>query len=165
MIHNGRDNTVHDNIFISLYGWKGVSVSHGMRYDADAYGNDHVIALDITNQWRRVFDLIETYPEYRAGVEKWCPGILSVTLDESRMDDPEFYLNPVNSVTDCVYLNPEGKVNEFTEKYQKQYMTVSGLRGYTLGENPFFVNPTLGDYRLADGADCPDIQFENIGRY
>jgi hypothetical protein len=28
-----------------------------------------------------------------------------------------------------------------------------------------FVNPTLGDYRIREGADFPDIEFEKIGRY
>ncbi len=168
MIHNGRDNTVHDNIFISLYGWKGVSVSHGMRYDADAYGNDHVIALDITNQWRRVFDLIETYPEYRAGVEKWCPGILDCHMDFDKMDDDGFYLNPVNTIRDNVYFNPDGAPQTpFGDdaQYHEKYVTVEGSRGFALDSNPCFVNPTRGDYRIRVGADFPDIHFENIGRY
>ena len=168
MIHNGRDNTVHDNIFISLYGWKGVSVSHGMRYDADAYGNDHVIALDITNQWRRVFDLIETYPEYREGVEKWCPGILECHMDFDNMDDCGFYLNPVNTIRDNVYFNPDGTPQTpFGDEaaYHAKYVTVEGSRGFALDANPCFVNPTRGDYRIRVGADFPDIHFENIGRY
>ena len=38
-------------------------------------------------------------------------------------------------------------------------------RAYGLDENPFFVNPTIGDYRIKEGADCPDFPFEEIGRY
>ena len=60
---------------------------------------------------------------------------------------------------------PEQKVNELTDKYHKRYITVSGLRGFTLEENPLFVNPTLGDYRIREGVDFPDIEFEKIGRY
>ena len=132
MFHLGRDNSVHDNVFIDTVGVAGIGVSIPHRNTIDEVGYEAALRIFPTDRtkvwWGNIFNLIETYPEYREGVEKWCPGILSVTLDESRMDDPEFYLNPVNSVTDCVYLNPEGKVNEFTEKYQKQYMTVSGLR-------------------------------------
>ena len=36
---------------------------------------------------------------------------------------------------------------------------------YNTSENPLFVNPTLGDYRIRDGVDFPDIEFEKIGRY
>ena len=145
-----------------------MSVSHGMRYDADAYGNDHVIALDITNQWRRVFDLIETYPEYRAGVEKWCPGILDCHMDFDKMDDDGFYLNPVNTIRDNVYFNPDGAPQTpFGDdaRYHAKYVTVEGSRGFALDANPCFVNPTRGDYRIRVGADFPDIHFENIGRY
>ncbi len=166
MIHNGRDNLVHDNYFVYNTGMGGVYVSLGMRYDADQYGNDHVIALDITNQWRRVFDLIDAYPEYRAGVEKWCPGILRCHMDFDNMDDVGFYLNPVNAVRDNVYFNPEGAFQEpFESGYLAEYVTVEGSRGFTFAENPCFVNPTLGDYRIREGSGFPDIQFEKIGRY
>ena len=36
---------------------------------------------------------------------------------------------------------------------------------YPLTENPFFVDPTHGDYRLRDDADFMDIPVEQIGRY
>ena len=37
--------------------------------------------------------------------------------------------------------------------------------GYTVEENPMFVNPTAGNYSLREGADFPDYHFEMIGRY
>ena len=171
MFHLGRDNSVHDNVFINTRpdGQEGVGISIGHRNTIEEIGYDEAIKgfpIDRTKMWwTNLFNLIETYPEYREGVEKWCPGILSVTLDESRMDDPEFYLNPVNSIIDNIYINPTAKVNELTDKYHKRYITVSGLRGFTLEENPLFVNPTLGDYRIREGVDFPDIEFEKIGRY
>ena len=44
-------------------------------------------------------------------------------------------------------------------------MTVSGLRGYTLEENPFFVNPNKGDYRIDPEKSDIEIPYEMIGRY
>ena len=32
-------------------------------------------------------------------------------------------------------------------------------------ENPIFVNPSIGDYRIRDGVDFYDIPYEKIGRY
>ena len=47
-----------------------------------------------------------------------------------------------------------------------RYSTVENNRGISLKENPLFVNPTLGDYRIRDDVtDFPDIEFEKIGRY
>ena len=45
------------------------------------------------------------------------------------------------------------------------YATAEGNAAYGLDENPVFVNPTLGDYRIRDGVDFPDFHFEKIGRY
>ena len=53
---------------------------------------------------------------------------------------------------------------EFDETLVK-YSTIEDNLCYTLGENPLFVNPTIGDYRIREGANFPDIQFEIIGQY
>ena len=45
------------------------------------------------------------------------------------------------------------------------YCTIEGNNACSFAENPLFVNPTLGDYRIRDGAEFPDIHFEDIGRY
>ncbi|MBR3639642.1 MAG: hypothetical protein IKN50_03460, partial [Clostridia bacterium] len=169
MFHLGRDNSVHDNVFISTGGLEGVGISIGHRNTIEEIGYEAAIRtfpIDRTKRWwTDIKNLIDAYPEYREGVEKWCPGILSVTLDESRMDDREFYLNPVCSIIDNVYINPEARVNELTDKYDVRYMTVDGLRGYTLNENPLFVNPTRGDYRVREDSGFSDFHFELVGRY
>ena len=36
---------------------------------------------------------------------------------------------------------------------------------YTFAENPVFVNPTLGDYRIREGSGYLDLGFEKMGRY
>ena len=36
---------------------------------------------------------------------------------------------------------------------------------YSVDENPFFVNPSIGDYRIREGVDFYDIPFAKIGRY
>ena len=46
-----------------------------------------------------------------------------------------------------------------------QYCNITPDTGYTLKENPFFVNPTIGDYRMRDDAEFSKIPFESIGRY
>ena len=36
---------------------------------------------------------------------------------------------------------------------------------YSTNENPLFVNPAIGDYRIRNGVDFYDIPYEKIGRY
>ena len=36
---------------------------------------------------------------------------------------------------------------------------------FELDENPLFVNPAIGDYRIRENADFLKIPYEMIGRY
>ncbi|MBQ3901192.1 MAG: right-handed parallel beta-helix repeat-containing protein, partial [Clostridia bacterium] len=170
MIHMGRDNSVHDNLIIDTNSYSGVGLSHGERGMIDEMGYEEAVKqwpfTRTRNWWASVFDLIDAYPEYRAGVEKWCPGILDCTMDPERVDDPEFYLNPVNSIYGNVCFNPAGEEQHRNETpFYVRYIDYGDSTGVPLDENPCFVNPTLGDYRVRSGVGFPDIQFDKIGRY
>ena len=116
--------------------------------------------------YQTVFDNIAQYPEYRAGVEYWSPEVLNYHIDYDRTDDPNFIFNSVNTFARNVYINLGGRKGEFADnELILKYLTVEDERAYTADENPFFVNPTLGDYRIREGADFADIHFEEIGRY
>ncbi|MBQ6262575.1 MAG: S-layer homology domain-containing protein [Clostridia bacterium] len=166
MLHLGRDNVVHDNVFIDKV---GAVLSNGHRSVFEAEGIEQGLkdgdVRKALKAYTTLFENIDKYPEYRAGVEIWSPEVLDYHFDYDNMDDPNFVFNPVNTIVDNVYINNTGAVDELTDKYQIKYVTIGGLRGYTLDENPFFVNPTAGDYRIKAGADIKDIQFEKIGRY
>jgi hypothetical protein len=48
----------------------------------------------------------------------------------------------------------------------KEQIVVGGNNvDYTMKENPFFVNPSIGDYRIREDADFLKIPYEKIGRY
>ena len=47
----------------------------------------------------------------------------------------------------------------------KQYGEVYDNLELTEEENPFFINPTRGDYRMREDADFFHIPFEEMGRY
>ncbi|MBQ3900737.1 MAG: right-handed parallel beta-helix repeat-containing protein, partial [Clostridia bacterium] len=167
MIHLGRDNVVHDNVFIH----GGVSFSVGQRNEIDELGLEGAMKSGgefrkTRNKWTKVFGYIEAYPEFRAGIEQWCPEVLNYHLDYENMDDPYFVMNPVNTVKDNVYINSHGDTDAETGVYTQRYVTIEGNRGFTFEENPMFVNPTIGDYRLrGDATGFPDVEFEKIGRY
>ena len=89
------------------------------------------------------------------------PELSKLTADLDRAGDPDFVLYPRNYVRDNIYLTGSAKDVNATDGYS----VVEGNKRFTLKENPIFVNPTLGDYRIRDGAEFPDIQFEKAGRY
>ncbi|MBR6915853.1 MAG: hypothetical protein IKN36_05800, partial [Clostridia bacterium] len=64
--------------------------------------------------------------------------------------------------------NAEINVAGATVNYYDQvllYSDISNEKAYTVDENPFFINPTVGDYRMRGDADFENIPFELIGRY
>ena len=77
------------------------------------------------------------------------------------MNDVNFVLCPRNYIRNNLYVTTHpDDVND-----ERDYSVVEGNTGVTYGENPIFVNPTLGDYRIRDGVDFPDVHFDLIGRY
>ena len=169
VIHKGRDNFVHDNVFIGDQ--TAVALSIGQMHTVEEYGADAPSkSYDVrqtVRTYQTVFDNIAQYPEYRAGVEFWSPVVLNYHIDYDRTDDPNFIMIPINTITNNVHINEKATFTgpPVGDKYLLQYTVVENNRGYTLSENPCFVNPTLGDYRIRDGAGVMDIEFEKIGRY
>ncbi|MBQ6789454.1 MAG: S-layer homology domain-containing protein [Clostridia bacterium] len=54
------------------------------------------------------------------------------------------------------------------ERYAERairFSMIEPCETYTFSENPYFVDPTHGDYTLIEGADIFDCQFAKIGRY
>ena len=93
------------------------------------------------------------------------PEIFDLTTDLDKWDDPNFVLARNETITNNRFINEKGLISIPTDEYVVKYSTIEGNVGYTLDENPFFVNPSRGDYRLKDGVDFPDIRFAEIGRY
>ena len=86
-------------------------------------------------------------------------------------DNPD---NPINPSYNEYYGNAiittenrieKGGLEVFAERVLRFGTRIEESAVYPISENPFFVNPTLGDYRLKDGAEFPYIAYESIGRY
>ncbi|MBQ3901542.1 MAG: hypothetical protein II736_07470, partial [Clostridia bacterium] len=61
-------------------------------------------------------------------------------------------------------INKNGEAPFYDETLRK-YSVIEDNLAYTPDENPLFVDPASGDYRIREGVDFPDIEFEKIGRY
>ena len=177
MFSLGRDNVFRDNVLVQdEYNgtvWWGAST----RDQIDEAGSVEAAragSWDIKNgerYWNEFFDNCKNYPRYRSVIEERWPEMLRIHLDYDRIDDPYFALNQTTSVTDNVIIRNDlilpSADGMFAppRTYEKIYAAFERNRAFTLRENPVFVNPTKGDYRIRAGADFPDIRFEKIGRY
>ena len=169
----GRDNVFHDNVVICDEFNAAVGFGTATRDEIEEYGSPE--AAEAAGSWgmrhgKRIwgemFYNVANYPAYRAVVEERWPDMLNIHFDTENIDDPYFALNQVTLVKDNVYVGDRDEAAYRTDrKYPAMYTKYEGNAAYQLGENPIFVNPTVGDYRIRDGVDFPDIQFEKIGRY
>ncbi|MBQ1503515.1 MAG: hypothetical protein IIZ35_05870, partial [Clostridia bacterium] len=105
-----------------------------------------------------------TNDEWRAAAEANTPWLLDLTYDLGRWAEPGFVLNAANDVYCNAAISASGNGFEFKNTVT-DYGEYHDNAGYTLEENPLFVNPAAGDYRVKDGAGFDGFEFEKIGRY
>ncbi|MBR4661201.1 MAG: S-layer homology domain-containing protein [Clostridia bacterium] len=115
-------------------------------------------------RWKAAFDFFDSHPDAKAKAEELWPGYFDISLDPDDWQKPEFCMNSSLVITNNVDINKTGEAIEYGETISK-YSVIEDNAAYSVNENPFFVNPTLGDYRLVEGSGFPDYHFEHIGRY
>ena len=159
MLHNARDQYVFENAFIH-----SSLVTSGFGYFVDGKVQDGVLP-DGTGwyaQFKRYY--IDRVNVGEEGYEIWretFPSLYALTPD---VDNPYVYTSffcPWDSVHNNGFIEKGYGIGEEVETYGEVYDNVTTAKD----ENPFFVNPTRGDYRLKDGVDFFDIPFEEMGRY
>ncbi|MBR3424318.1 MAG: right-handed parallel beta-helix repeat-containing protein [Clostridia bacterium] len=164
----GRDNLIRDNAIIATVEYRGgVNLMDGatVQGEEDLHDDERYY-----NEWKAVLEQLSDPDSPRTKVfrERW-PDIFNVTLDLSDLSDPNCCLATNNTVTGNRYFDFNGERGTDTMNRIGQYSAaVSTIRDneyYTTADNPLFVNPSIGDYRLKDGTGFPDLHFEKIGRY
>ncbi|MBR3991143.1 MAG: right-handed parallel beta-helix repeat-containing protein, partial [Clostridia bacterium] len=172
-ISGGRENKIHDNIIISTEEENKWEILFGqLHYDHLAEISDN-FTKPITED--EVFMILELVP-FRN--ELWAsrfPLLARVKYDLENMapyiDDPDCVINPsYDEIYGNVIIVPQGRIDEGgSERIDDRVRTFASRleesRHVPLTENPFFVDPTAGDYRLRDDADFIPIPVEQIGRY
>ena len=169
MSNGNRDNYVHDNVIINTDDSSTpIEVRDGATLKTEEAGRtgdfSEVLADRNYIEWKAFVERIAADPGLRAVLAEKAPHLLTYTADVSRWEEPEFVLNVVASVTGNRYFNKNGLSQDYSDALMK-FGEYGNNAGYTLGENPLFVNPALGDYRIREGTGFPDIEFEQIGRY
>ena len=168
--HEGRDNNLHDNVLINT----GVSVTHeiyGNMLDAMRSGT-----LDLTDRstawgeyygkWVDYFNMVEANEEYKAIILAERPEVFDLSVDPADILKSNFVLAPYNVIKNNLSVASTAEAARISmDDFLTDYVVNEGNRAYGTDENPIFVNPTLGDYRIRDDADFIDIPYDEIGRY
>ena len=157
----GRDNELNCNVMIGPNAGASVgSLTEGIIATGEISG-----AWSLVPQWNTVRTYIETVPGYAEALEARRPGILDLLFDIEYATDKAFFLAPTNTFIGNLFINEDARIHINLVNNSADYCTVEGNVACTYDENPVFVNPTVGDYRIRSGVDFPDIHFEEIGRY
>lgn len=165
-IHNGRSNNIHDNLFVD----GGVSdVCGGVKEPINQYlatGDESVLLNnDFYVRWKGFLSALEANPDMKVRFIAAFPEIATLTLDVTRANEPGFVLYPRNYIRNNWYIDDKISDRNIDEDDPVGYIIREGNVCYTLTENPCFVNPSAGDYRIVEGSGAPEIYFEKIGRY
>ncbi|MBQ6677179.1 MAG: S-layer homology domain-containing protein [Clostridia bacterium] len=165
-------NVFRDNIVITAdEGFNGDFVVYNTDTTAlteEAIASDDVGSLtgnDIYQTWVSIFRGYDELPDAKAALtanEHWRE-IFEKTTDLSRVSDHEFCLYNSLTETGNRIISPTGAVQEFSDLLKK-HSKIEDNVGIKTDENPFFINPSIGDYRMRDGIDFPFIPFDQIGR-
>ncbi|MBQ1502544.1 MAG: hypothetical protein IIZ35_00925, partial [Clostridia bacterium] len=116
--------------------------------------------------WKNLYDSYYNarVNEGEEGYEIWREKFPSLYAFEPLVDNPyvyESFFCPWDSIHNNALIGSRFTVLEdivkYGEVYDNEFLTES--------DNPYFVNPTVGDYRLRDGVDFFSIPFEKMGRY
>ncbi len=172
VMNNGtsKRNYIHDNIVVNPHTSTGsLATIHSEGVDIVNYALEQDDLSIITEDWcyaywKSALENYDAHPEYKAKVAELWPGLLDVTCDLDRMFDKDFCMNSSATIRNNAEINVAGA----TVNYYDQallYSDISNEKAYTVDENPFFINPTVGDYRMRGDADFENIPFELIGRY
>ncbi|MBR3416558.1 MAG: S-layer homology domain-containing protein [Clostridia bacterium] len=165
-------NVFRDNIVITTdEGFGGGFVVYNTDTTVlteEAIASDDVGSLtgnDIYQTWVSIFKGYDELPDAKAALtanEHWRE-IFEKTTDLSRVSDHEFCLYNSLTETGNRIISPTGAVQEFSDLLKK-HSKIEDNVGIKTDENPFFINPSIGDYRMRDGIDFPFIPFDQIGR-
>ncbi len=115
-------------------------------------------------KWVNAFAFYDAHPEMKERIKKTWKGYFDITTDLEKWQTAEFCMNASLVIKDNVFINGKNETGTYREDLVK-YSDISGNTALRFDEDPYFKDPSSGDYRTKEGTGAPDIQFEKIGRY
>ena len=153
--NGGRDNVIHDNVLINS---GNIKINYDPQRAIDTYFDDGS-SKEFRYQYHELLPK-EGSPYYEIWLEK-CPNNYKVELDLEDFFNRNSAFVQNNTVTDNYFFD---SVIQFDENAVKVGTFENNVEVST-NENPFFANPTIGDYSVVKGEGLADNHFAKIGRY
>ena len=159
VLHNARNQYVWDNAFIHSN-----LETAGAGYFIDGKVADGVLpdGTGWEDQYKRYY--INRVNEGEEGYEIWretFPSLYEFTPDVDNPTEYTSFFCPWDSIHNNGFIEKGDGILDIFKLYGDVYDNVTTPPE----ENPYFVNPTKGDYTLKDGVDFFYIPFEQMGRY
>ena len=173
-VNGGRENKIHDNIMIVPEFYDKAMIQINQSQYTKVEGLTEGFTKPLT-EWEELM-IVELVPFRNEVWASRFPTLAKLTYGSDMAkykDDINCLMNPsYNVVKDNVIFATDevlktSKVEE-REQYAERVKLFSELepcKTYSYAENPYFVNPTIGDYTMSGGADIADNHFAKIGRY
>ena len=161
MLHLARDQFVYENAFI----YSNLSTNDLVYFDFEKGKVRDGLLPDGTG-WEGLYNSYynKRVNEGEEGYEIWKATFPSLYAFEPDIENPYVYTSifcPWDSIHNNAVIDGNFRVLQEIIDYGEVYDNMI----LTEDENPFFVNPAKGDYRLRDGVDFFYIPFEEMGRY
>ena len=173
--NGGRENVIRDNIIINTLGQEFALTQLGQSTYDWTEGETEGFTLPVNYEEHNNFKLLDLVP-YKD--EPWCsrfPTPAKYVYDLNNMlPYAENIDNPINPSYNEYYGNvivttpariEKGGLETFTERVIRFGTRIEESVTYPITENPFFVNPNKGDYRIDPEKSDIEIPYEQIGRY
>ena len=160
--NSGRANEIHDNVMI--YCMNGLTTGWGL------FG--HILdgtadTVDVTTYGIYSNKPLPGDPMYDEWYSRW-PELYDFITDPKEYTNPECIFCPSSYIyNNAAFGDPlvDTSNGELPEYEGVEFLYGGNNVEYTEDENPLFVNPALGDYRIREDADFFNIPFEKMGRY
>ncbi len=168
MIHNARDEHVHDNVLIE----SPININGTIWVDSYTGEIDRTLIKPDNSGgrfWRNVYNFVwgvNSPHEGEEGYEIWreaFPMLYSYVIDYDDVTYRENIFCPYNEIYDNCLIGEDAQFDP--PAFSLLVGDIRDNEFLTDEENPYFVDPTHGDYTIRDGADFFKIPYELIGRY
>lgn len=153
VLHGGRENRVHDNIFIN----STISYTEPCFSDEEFFSSAFY-----TNLIDQRAD--ESSPAYGTWLKRWTI-LYNYSYDIADIGKYECVFTTVHHIKNNCFIGGGNKVLDFGDTAD-EYGDLENNVKFNSDTNPLFTDPTHGDYTLKSGADVMgDEYLSNVGHY